>query len=171
MKLVKEVSFRGFVIIVMLGLALVAWDMSKPVLEVQNEIMPRDVVTCLVQPFTAAFEDEYEDISVAPGQDYNFFSNILLPLMIYMVSIGGFIYLLWEDFKQLKHFAKSNKTAKFFWSLWIIILISLLLVPIVFGMHLLMKGLVIAVIATALLLIILGMLYSISYTAGKHKRP
>jgi FlaA1/EpsC-like NDP-sugar epimerase len=171
MKLMKEISFQGFIIIVMLGLAFVAWDMSKPVLRVQSEIMPRDVVTCLVHPFTAAFEYEYADISVAPGQGYNFFSNILLPLMIYMVSIGGFIYLLWEDFKLLKRFAKSNKTAKFFWSLWIIILISLLLIPIFFGMHLLMKGFVIAVITTALLLIILGMLYSISYTGSKSKKP
>ncbi len=172
MKLMREIGFRGFVIIVMLGLAFMAWDMSQPVLKVQNEIMPQDVVTCIVQPFSSVFEDTFEDISVAPGQSYNFFSNILLPLIIYIISIGGFFYLLREDFKLLKGFAKSNKTAQFFWSLWILILIALLLIPIFFGMHLLMKGFVIAVIATALLLIILGILYSISYTSGKkYKRP
>lgn len=172
MKLIKEVSFRGFVIIVMLGLAFMAWDMSQPVLEVQNEIMPQDVVACIVQPFSSVFGDEFEDISVAPGQSYRFFANILLPLMIYIISIGGFIYLLKEDFKLLKRFAKSNKAAHFFWSLWILILMALLLIPLFFGMHLLMKGFVIAVIATALLLIILGILYSISYTSDKkHKRP
>lgn len=141
MKFIKEFSFRFFIVLVMLSLVFVANDMSKPIIFKGNEIFAQDM------------------LSRIPIQGTDFILNILLPLLVYIVSIGGFSYLLIEDFKMLKSFSRSNKLARYVWSLWIIILICLLLIPIFFGFHMLINGFALAVITTAVFLIILGILY------------
>lgn len=141
MKFIKEFSFRFFIILVMLGLVLVANDMSKTTILNGNE-MPAQYI-----------------VSRMPIQGYNIILDILLPLFVYLASIGGFFYLLIEDLKMLKTFSHNNKLARYIWSLWIMILICLLLIPIFFGLHMLMSGFALAVILTAIFLIILGILY------------
>jgi hypothetical protein len=125
----------------MLALVLVASDMSKQILLKGNEIFAQDM------------------LSRMPFEGTNFLFNILLPIVVYIASIGGFFYLLIEDFKMLKTFSRNNKLARYIWSLWIIILICLLMIPIFFGLHLLVSGFALAVITTAIFLIILGILY------------
>lgn len=141
MKFIKEFSFRFFVVVVMLGLAFVANDMSKQLFLNSKEIFSQDFILG------------------KPVEGINFIRDIFLPLVIYLASIGGFFYLLIEDFKMLKTFSKSNKLARFVWSLWIIILICLLMIPIFFGCHLLIGGFAFAVLITAVFLIILAILY------------
>lgn len=141
MKFLKELSFRFFIILVMLSLVFVANDMSKPIISKGNEIFAQDMLNRI------------------PLQGSDFILNILLPLLVYIVSIGGFSYLLIEDYKMLKTFSRSNKLARYIWSLWIIILICLLLVPIFFGLNMLINGFALAVIITTVFLIILGVLY------------
>ncbi|MDF2891359.1 MAG: hypothetical protein K0R80_1726 [Clostridia bacterium] len=145
----KEFSFRCFILLVMLSLVFVAYDMSKPVILMNREILAQ---------------------SEMPIQDYDFMLNILLPIFVYLVSIGGFLYLLIEDFKLLKKFTHQNRLAKFVWSLWIIILIGLILIPIFLGFQLLSKSFVLAVIATALFLILIGFLYWLSCRSSYTKR-
>jgi hypothetical protein len=125
----------------MLGLVLVANDMSKQFILNSKEIFIQDFIL---------------GKSV---EGYNFIRDIFLPLVVYLASIAGFFYLLIEDFKMLKTFSKSNKLARFVWTLWIIILICLLMIPIFFGFHLLMSGFALAVITTAVFLVIIAILY------------
>jgi hypothetical protein len=167
MKLVKELSFRCFILLVMLSLAFVAYDMSKPVLLNEEEISSQDVAQCIVLSFKAVFDTQGNGVSDLPNKDYNFTLNIFLPIIVYIASIGGFTYLLIEDFKILKTFSHQNKFARYLWTLWIIILIGLILIPIFFGLQLLMKGFVLAVIATAVFLIVVGILYRLTYIAKK----
>ena len=141
MKFIKEISFRLFIVLVMLGLVFVANDMSKQLILNSKEIFGQDMSITM------------------PLQRSNFVLDILLPLIVYLSSIGGFFYLLIEDFKMLKTFSESNKLARYVWSLWIIILIGLLMLPIFFGLHLLASGFTLAVIVTAVFLIILAILY------------
>lgn len=141
MKFVKELSFRLFILVVMLALVLVANDMSKQMLLKGNEIFAQDM------------------LSRMPLEGTNFLYNILLPIVVYVASIGGFFYLLIEDFKMLKTFSRNNKLARYVWILWIIILICLLMIPIFFGLHLLMSGFALAIITTAVFLIVLAILY------------
>jgi hypothetical protein len=141
MKIIKELGFRFFIVLVMLGLVLVANDMSKQILLKGNEIFAQDM------------------ISRGPVEGGNFIYNILLPIVVYLASIAGFFYLLIEDFKMLRTFSHNNKLARTVWSLWIIILICLLMIPIFFGLHLLMSGFALAVILTAVFLIIISILY------------
>lgn len=166
MKVIKEFGFRCFVIVVMLSLAFVAWDMSRPVVLSESEILVEDVVECLVQPFSSVFDDTTQSVEQA-APSFNFIWNALLPIIIYIVSIGGFMYLLIEDLKLLKSFSRQNKAARFFWRLWIIILIVMALIPVFFGMQLLMKGFVLAVIATAVFLLAIAILYKLSYNKKK----
>jgi|GEM_PF-4520946 len=166
MKLMKEIGFRCFIIIVMLSLAFVAFDMSRPILLNDEEIVTQDVVNYIVHPFEEVFDETEADTDL-PGKDYNFLLNILLPIVVYFASIAGFLYLLIEDFKLLRTFSRQNWLARYVWTLWIVILIGLTLIPIFFGMQMLMKGAVLAVIATAVFLIILAFLYRLSY---KEKR-
>lgn len=141
MKFIKEFSFRLFVVLVMLSLAFVANDMSKQLVFNGHEIFAQAIIGRI------------------PTQEINFIRDIFLPLVVYLASIGGFFYLLIEDFKMLKTFSKNNKLARFVWSLWIVILICLLMIPIFFGFHLLLSGFALAVITTAIFLIILAILY------------
>lgn len=164
MKLMKEISFRTFIILVMLSLAFVAWDMSQPVLQQDSEILTQDVVECLVQPFSSVFDDEGTEEAT---QGINFLWNILLPIIIYLISIGGFMYLLIDDLKLMNVFTQYNKIARFFWILWIVSLILMLLIPLFFGIQLLMKGFVLAVIATGVFLILMSILYSVSKPQNK----
>lgn len=163
MRFIKELSFRCFIIVVMLSLAFVAYDMSRPILLNEEQIVAQDVVSYIVQPFAEVFDVETDLDTDLPGKDYNFTLNILLPMVVYFASIGGFLYLLIEDYKLLKTFSRQNRLARYVWTLWIVILIGLTLIPVFFGLQLLMKGFVLAVIATAIFLIILGFLYRLSY--------
>jgi amino acid transporter len=119
----------------------VANDMSKPLILKGNEIFAQDM------------------LNRNPVQGTDFILNILLPLLVYIVSIGGFSYLLIEDFKMLKSFSHHNKLARYVWCLWIMILICLLLIPVFFGIHMLVNGFSLAVITTIVFLMILGILY------------
>lgn len=141
MKIIKEISFRFFVVLVMLGLAFVANDMSKPMVLKSNEIFSQYIINRM------------------PIQGYDFIQDILLPLVVYLASIGGFSYLLIEDYRMLRSFSRSNKLARYIWCLWIVILICLLMIPIFFGLHMLLNGFALAIITTAVFLIILGILY------------
>jgi sensor histidine kinase YesM len=155
----------------MLSLAFVAYDMSKPIILSDKAILVEDVVECIVQPFVSIFDDGSGDVSELPTQGYNFIFNIFLPIVVYIASIGGFLYLLIEDFKLLKTFSHQNKLARYVWSLWIIVLLGLLMIPIFFGMQLLMKGFVLAVIATAIFLISIAILYRLSYKQKTQQKP
>jgi hypothetical protein len=108
--------------------------------------------------------------SEMPLQGYDFILNILLPIFVYLVSIGGFLYLIIEDFKLLKKFTHQNRLARFVWSFWIILLIGLLLIPTFLGFQLLSKSFLLAVIATAIFLIIMGTLYCLSCRSKNNKR-
>lgn len=155
MKLLKEISFRLFIVLVMLSLVFVAYDMSKPIISSEGGILTQDVIQCI-------FDDTDEIENSVPSQGYNFVFNILLPILVYLASIGGFLYLLIEDFKLLKKFTKKNRLAKYLWILWMIVLVGLMLIPIFFGFQMVMKGFVLAVIATAIFLILIGILYWMS---------
>ena len=141
MKFIKELGFRFFVVLVMLGLVFVANDMSNLMLLKGNEIFAQDIFNKI------------------PPQLQRGILDFLLPLGVYFASIGGFFYLLIDDYKLLKTFSQTDKLAKYVWSLWIIILICLIMVPIFFGLHLLVSGFALAIITTAVFLIILGILY------------
>ncbi len=149
MKFIKEFSFRCFIVLVMLSLVFVAFDMSKTIILGEKEILA------------------HHAISKVLNQDYDFILNFLLPIFVYLASIGGFLYLLIEDYKLLKTFTYQNKLAKLLWSLWIIILIGLILIPIFFGLQLLINGFALAIIVTAVFLILIGVLYWVSCKSKK----
>ncbi|OGO78946.1 MAG: hypothetical protein A2Y23_02295 [Clostridiales bacterium GWB2_37_7] len=167
MKSLKELSFRCFILFVMLSLAFVAYDMSRPALQSENEMTAQDVVHYIVQPFQTQINADSKKASSLLNKDYNLLLNILLPIIVYIASIGGFMYLLIEDIKMLKTFSSQNKLARNLWCLWIIFLIGLILIPIFFGLQLLMKGIILAIITTAIFLILIGILYKFSYRTSK----
>lgn len=167
MKLIKEFSFRCFIVMVMLSLVFVAYDMSRPIILNNEEILTQDVINHIVQPFAEVFDVETNADTDLPGKDYNFALNFLLPVIVYFTSIGGFAYLLIEDFKLLKTFSRQNRPARYIWSLWIIILVGLSLIPVFFGLQLLMKGVILAVIATAIFLILISIIYRLSYKSNR----
>jgi hypothetical protein len=167
MKLLKEIGFRCFILLVMLSLAFVAYDMSRPIMLNNEAILTQDVINYFAQPFAELFNLETKANNNLPGKDYNFALNCLLPLIVYFTSIGGFTYLLIEDFKLLKIFSRQNRLARYIWILWIIILVGLTLIPVFFSLQLLMKGVILAVIATAIFLILISIIYRLSYKADK----
>jgi amino acid transporter len=155
----------------MLSLAFVAYDMSKPIILSDKTILAEDVVECIVSPLVSIFDAGSGDVSELPTQSLNFIFNIFLPIVVYMASIGGFLYLIIEDFRLLKNFSHQNKLARYVWTLWIIILLGLLMIPIFFGMKFLMKGFALAVIATAIFLILIAILYRLSYKQKTQQKP
>jgi hypothetical protein len=162
MRIVREISFRFLIVFVMLSLSFIALDMSRPILVNEGEITAQEVVQCLVQPISLLLEPNYEANQDLPNKDYSFSLNILLPIIVYLASIGGFLYLLIEDYKILRSFSKQNRLAKLAWTVWLIVLIMLILIPLFFGLQLIMKGFALAVVATIILLIVLWILYKLS---------
>lgn len=166
---IKEIAFRVLVIVAMLSLAFVALDMSAPVFRCESELTTMDVIECIKQPFSDVMDDKATETHEISKHGYNFFLNILLPTIIYLVSIGGFLYLLIEDFRLIKTFSKQNSLARFVWILWIFVLICLMLIPIAFGIKLFIKSFILAVLATAIFLIVISFLYSISSTLNRKR--
>lgn len=163
MNIVKEISYRLFIVFVMLCLAFVALDMSQPVIARDEQISAKEVIECFTQPFTEILNLKNVKDTDLPGKDYNFTLNILLPIVVYIASIGGFFYLLIEDYKILRSFSRQNRLARIIWTLWLVILILLIFIPAFFGFQLLLKGLALAVLATIIFLIVIGVIYWLSY--------
>lgn len=171
MKTIKEVGYRCLILFVMISLTFVAYDMSKPALLSEDEMLNKNTVECIVQSFSTLWDNKHEEVDRLPVHGYNFFSDMLLPVIIYLISIGGFIYLLIEDFKMIRLFTNKNRLAKYLWILWIILLICLILIPIFFGMQLIMRSFALAVTATAIFLILTAILYRLAANAKTEKKP
>jgi hypothetical protein len=167
MKFLKELGFQCFVFIVLLSLIFVGWDLSQPIINSDAQIKADDVVECIVYPFTNAADNTGKDFQDTAEPGFSFLFNIVLPITIYIICAGGFIYLLIENLRLLKACSYQSKIGKLLWFLWLGVLGMTILLPILFGAQLLMKGIILALIATAIFLLILSL---ISKLGGDHKK-
>lgn len=158
MKFLKEFSFQCFVFLVLMSLIFVGWDLSQPILCSETQIEAKDVVECIVYPFANAVDDNGKIPPEASEPGFSFFFNILLPIAIYLICAGGFIYLLIENLRLLKACSYESKIGKVLWILWLGVLGASILLPILFGAQLVMKGLILALIATTVFLLMLSII-------------
>lgn len=170
MKFLKEFSFQCFVFLVLLGLIFVGWDLSQPILNSEAQIQAEDVVECIVYPFTNAVDnkDNMPQPITEPG--FSFFFNIVIPIAIYIICAGGFVYLLIENLRILKACSYQSKIGRLLWILWLGVLGAAILLPILFGAQLVMKGLVLALIATVIFLLILSIISKLGNTSMKYRK-
>lgn len=169
MKFLKEFGFQCFVFLVLLSLIFVGWDLSQPIINSEARIEAEDVVECIVYPFTNAVDSKDQAIQTVVEPSFSFFFNIVIPIVIYLICAGGFIYLLLENLRLLKACSYQSKAGKLLWFLWLGILGAAILLPILFGAQLVMKGIILAVIATAIFLLMLSIISKIGSPNKKYR--
>ncbi len=169
MKFLKEFSFQCFVFLVLLSVIFVGWDLSKPILYNEAQIRAEDVAECIVNPFVNAEDDKDKKLQEVAEPGFSFLFNIVLPLSIYIACAGGLIYLLLENLRLLKACSYQSKPGKLLWSLWLGILGAAILIPLIFGAQLLSKGFILAVIATVIFLLLLGILSRLGNNNKKYR--
>lgn len=158
MKFLKDFSFQCFLFLILLSVIFVGWDLSKPILYSEAQIKAEDVAECIVSPFVNAEDDKDKDLQEIATPGFSFLLNIVLPLSIYIVCAGGLIYLLLENLRLLKACSYQSRLGRLLWSLWLGILGAAILIPILFGAKLVSKGFILAIIATVIFLILLGII-------------
>lgn len=167
MKFLREFSFQCFVFLVLFSLLFVGWDLSKPILYNEAQISAEDVAECIVSPFVNAEDDKDKNVQEIAEPGFSFLFNIVLPLSIYIACAGGLIYLLLENLRLLKVCSYQSKSGKLLWYLWLGILGAAILIPILFGAQFVSKGFILAIIATVIFLLLLGI---ISRLGNKNKK-
>lgn len=169
MKFLKEFGFQCFVFLVLLSLIFVGWDLSQPIINSEAQIQAEDVVECIVYPFTNTADNVAKGPQPIAEPGFSFFFNIVIPIAIYIVCAGGFIYLLIENLRILKACSYQSKIGKLLWMLWLGILGAAIILPIIFGAQLVMKGLILALIATAIFLLILSLISKLGSTDKRYR--
>lgn len=167
MKFLKEFSFQCFVFLVLFSLLFVGWDLSKPILYSEAQISAEDVAECIVNPFVNAEDDKDKNVPEVTEPGFSFLFNIVLPLSIYIACAGGLIYLILENLKLVKACSYQSKPGKLLWYLWLGVLGAAVLIPILFGVQLISKGFILAIIATVIFLLLLSI---ISKLGNKDKK-
>lgn len=167
MKFLKEFSFQCFVFLVLFSLLFVGWDLSKPILYSEAQISAEDVAECIVNPFVNAEDDKDKSVPEITEPGFSFLFNIVLPLSIYIACAGGLIYLILENLKLVKACSYQSKPGKLLWYLWLGVLGAAILIPILFGVQLISKGFILAIIATVIFLLLLSI---ISRLGNKDKK-
>ncbi|MDF2519711.1 MAG: hypothetical protein K0R84_339 [Clostridia bacterium] len=163
MKFAREFGFQCFVFVVLICLLLVGWDLSRPIINTETAIRAEDVVECIVYPFTNTEDDNSGEFDEISAPEFHFFTNIVIPITIYILCAGGMIYLLIENLRLLKVCSYQSAPGRFLWIVWLIVLGAAVLLPVIFGAQLIMKGVILAVIATVIFLLILGIITRLSH--------
>lgn len=118
LKYCKEFMFQLLVLLTSFGLVFVAYELSMPVT-------------------VAAFSGSP---AAPPEQPYNFFMNMLIPFILYMLSAGGLSYLILENVRMYKMTRSLKFMSKVLWTLWIIFLVLVAFLPVLLGFSLFFKG-------------------------------
>lgn len=170
MKFLKEFGFQCFVFLVLLSLIFVGWDLSQPILCSETQIEAKDVVECIVYPFANTVDDKDKPLKEIAAPSFSFVFNILIPIAIYVICAGGFIYLLIENLRLLKACSYQSRIGKFLWILWLGILGAAILLPILFGAQLIMRGIILAIIATTIFLLMLALISRLGNSNKKYRK-
>jgi hypothetical protein len=122
MKLIRESAYQFLVLAAALGLVFVAYDLS-----------------CSL----SAAKVFYSFSRVIPSSDanINYMAKIVLPFVIYLLSCGGFMFLILENIRLWRSMSFITPANKLLWTLWIGILALMCLLPVYLGTSLIFEGL------------------------------
>jgi hypothetical protein len=124
----------------MFGLVFVAFDLSVPTTAALDKVDEQTAVK-VFQSFSKIIQngdDPSPDIAEA---NINYFINILLPFIIYLLACGGFIFLIIENIRLWKTMNLIKPANRLMWTSWIVILGLLSLLPVYLGTSLIFEGL------------------------------
>ncbi len=122
------------------GLVFVAFDLSDPAAAAFDKVDEQTAVKVFssLSKIIQNADDTSADIAEA---NINYFINTVLPFIIYLLACGGFIFLILENIRLWKTMNRLKPVNRLMWTLWIVALGLLSLLPVYLGTSLIFEGL------------------------------
>jgi len=132
------------------GLVFVAFDMSAPNTSAFDKVDEQTAVKVFssFSKIIQTVDDPSPDIAEA---NINHFINTVLPFIIYLLACGGFVFLILENIRLWKTMNQIKPVNRLMWTIWIVILGLLSLLPVYLGTSLIFEGLWYIFIVVAIL--------------------
>jgi len=122
------------------GLVFVAFDLSGPAAIAFDKVDENTAVKVFL-PHSQVPQNTDDESGEIAESGISYFKKILLPFIIYMLACGGFLFLIFENIKLWKTLNRIKPVSKLMWTVWIVILGLLSLLPVYLGTSLIFEGL------------------------------
>ena len=162
MKFLREFAYQCLILVTIFGLAFVAFDLSVPTTAAFDKVNEQTAVK-VFQSFSKIIQSGDDTSADIAEANINYFINIILPFIIYMLACGGFIFLILENIRLWKTMNLIKPVNKLMWTSWIVVLGLLSLLPMYLGTILIFEGLWYIFIIIAILC-----LFYFAYWASKN---
>ncbi|MHB1393044.1 MAG: hypothetical protein ACYCYE_08210 [Clostridia bacterium] len=150
LKFLREFAYQCLILVTVFGLVFVAFDLSDPA-AVAFEKVDEQTAVKVFQPFSKTIQSGNDTSADIAEVNVNYFINILLPFIIYLLACGGFIFLILENIRLWKMMNLIKPVNRLMWTTWIVVLGLLSLLPVYLGTSLIFEGLWYIFIIIALL--------------------
>lgn len=124
----------------MLGLVFVAFDLSGPAAVTFDKVDEQSAVK-VFSSLSKIIQHADDEAAAVAEANIDYIINIVLPFIIYLLACGGFIFLILENLRLWKTMNRIRPVNKLMWTVWIIVLGLMCLLPVYLGTSLLFEGL------------------------------
>jgi len=140
LKLLKEFAYQCLLLVTVFGLVFVAFDLSATTAAAFDKVDENTAVK-VFSSLSSVLQDTKDGSGTVSGSDISYLRNILLPFIIYLLSCGGFLFLISENIKLWRTVNRIRPISKLMWAVWIVILVLMSLLPVYLGTSLIFEGL------------------------------
>ncbi len=140
MKILREIAYQCLILVTVFGLVFVAYDLSTPAADAFDKVDEHTAVKVFSPLYKALLNSDDESLGLSEA-NISYLRNVLLPFIIYLLSCCGFIFLILENIRLWKMMNQVKPISKLMWTVWIIVLGLMSLLPVYLGTNLIFEGL------------------------------
>ena len=140
LKLIKEIAYQCLILVTVLGLVFVAFDLSGPAAVTFDKVDDGTAVK-VFSSLSKVIQNSDDSNAELVQSNINYLVNIVLPFIIYVFACGGIMFLILENIRLWKSMNRLKPVNKLIWTLWIIALGLMSLLPVYLGTSLIFEGL------------------------------